>query len=163
MAEILILYILNKYDCTIYKIIKLIDELFFAFAKTSAGTINPALKRLENLFCVEYKSKMTDGGMQSKTYSITSAGQKHLRALLMNYITQNPAHILNEAKMLIYCSDILSNNELSEFKNNLKNSLQLYEIKLERGLCDEYNERNNLQKKTIEISLNETRELLKLL
>ena len=163
MIEILILYILNKYDCTIYKIIKLIDELFFAFTKTSAGTINPALKRLENLSCVEYKSNMSDGGMLSKTYSINSAGKKHLTDLLLTYTSQNPAHILNEAKMLIYCSDVLSVNELIEFKNNLKNNLQLFEIKLERGLNDEYNNRDSIQKKTIEITLFETKELIKLL
>ena len=163
MAEILILYILNKYNCTIYKIMKLIDELFFAFTKTSAGTINPAIKRLEKLSCVECVSKMTDGGMLSKTYSINKAGQKHLTNLLLSYIPQNPAHILNEAKMLIYCSNILSVNELIEFKNNLKNVLELYKIKLERGLNDEYNDRNDIQKQTIKITLSETEELLKLL
>ena len=163
MSEILILYILNKYDCTIYKIIKLIDELFFAFTKTSAGTINPALKRLENLSCVEFSSKMSEGGMMSKTYSITPAGKKHLVDLLLTYSTQNPAHILNEAKMLLYCSNILSVNELIEFKNNLKNILQLYEIKLERGLTDEYNHHDPIQKKVIEQTLSHTKELVNLL
>ncbi len=163
MAEILILYILNKYDCTIYKIIKLIDELFFAFTKTSAGTINPALKRLEKLSCVEYTSKMSEGGMLSKFYSITPAGKKHLSDLLLTYLPQNPAHILNEAKMLIYCSNVLSVNELIEFKGNLKNVLQLFEIKLERGLNDEYTQRDEIQKKTINITLDETKELIKML
>ena len=163
MIEILILYILNKYDCTIYKIVKLIDELFFAFTKTSTGSVNPALKRLENLSCVEYKSTMTDGGMLSKTYSITKAGEKHLRDLLLTFVTQNPSHVLVEAKMLFYCSDILGDNELVEFKNNLRNSLELYQIKLERGLDDEYTQRNIIQKRTIEITLDETKELIKLL
>jgi len=163
MTEILILYILNKYDCTIYKIIKLIDEIFFAFIKTSAGSVNPALKRLEKLSCVEFSSKMSDGGMMSKTYSITPIGKKHLIDLLLTCSISNPAHILNEAKMLIYCSNILSINELIEFKNNLKNVLELYKIKLERGLNDEYNERNDIQKQTIKITLSETEELLKLL
>ncbi len=163
MIEILILYILNRYDCTIYKISKLIDEIFFAFTKSSQGTINPALKRLENLSCVEFKSKMSDGGMLSKTYSITPAGKKHLVDLMLTYISSNPTHILNETKMLIYCSDVLSVNELIEFKNNLKNNLQLYEIKLERGLKDEYNVKNQIQKQTIEITLKETKELIELL
>lgn len=163
MSEILILYILNKYDCTIYKIMKLIDEIFFAFTKTSAGTINPAIKRLEDLSCVEYKSKMSDGGMLSKIYSITSAGKKHLINLLLSYTTQNPAHVLNEAKMLLYCCEVLNSNEMIEFKNNLKNTLQLYEIKLEHNLEDEYNQKSILQKKILETTLSETKELVELL
>ena len=163
MVEILILYILNKYDCTIYKVSKLIDEIFFAYTKTSLGTINPALKRLEKLSCVEFKSKMSDGGMLSKTYSITQAGKKHLINSLLTYTPTHPAHILNEAKMLIYCSNVLSVNELIEFKNNLKNPLQLYEIKLQKGLEDEYSEKDSIQKETINITLSETRELIKLL
>ena len=162
MIEILILYILKKHDCTIYKIVKLIDEIFFAYAKTSTGSVNPALKRLENLSCVEYKSIMTEGGMLSKIYSITSAGEKHLISLLVNYVSQNPSHILNEAKMLLYCSDILTSGELIEFKNNLRNSLELFKIKLERGLADEYAQRNDIQKRTIELSLQEAKELIEL-
>ena len=163
MIEILILYILKKYDCTIYKIVKLIDEIFFAYAKTSTGSVNPALKRLENLSCVTYKEVMTDGGMLSKTYSITPAGEKHLVSLLINFVSQNPSHVLNEAKMLLYCSDILSSSELIEFKNNIRNSLELFRIKLERGLEDEYSQRNTVQTRTIEITLEETKELIKLL
>ena len=57
MIEILILYILSKYDSTIYKVRKLIEEKFFMYASPSLGTINPALKRLETLSCVEFESK----------------------------------------------------------------------------------------------------------
>ena len=52
MTEILILYILIKYDATIYKIKKLIEEKFFMYASPSLGAINPALKKLEELSCV---------------------------------------------------------------------------------------------------------------
>ena len=85
MIEIVILYVLNKYDSTIYRIGKIIDEMFFAYLKTSSGTINPALKRLENMGCVEYVEKMSDGGMLSKIYSITSAGKKHLGKCTYRY------------------------------------------------------------------------------
>ncbi len=67
MTEILILYILIKYDATIYKIKKLIEEKFFMYASPSLGAINPALKKLEELSCVEFESKMSDRGMLSKT------------------------------------------------------------------------------------------------
>ena len=131
MIEIVILYILNKYDATIYKIAKITDELFFAYLKSSQGTINPALKRLEKIGCVEYSTKMSDGGMMSKTYSITQTGKKHLSDLMLSFSDKNPYHIINEAKILLYCSDVLSVNELIEFKQNLSNLLQLHKIKLE--------------------------------
>ena len=47
MIEAVILYVLDKYDATIYRVARIIDELFFAYLKSSTGTINPALKRLE--------------------------------------------------------------------------------------------------------------------
>ena len=68
---------------------------FFAYLKASSGTINPALKRLENLGCVEYTKKMTDGGMLSKMYSITPTGKKHLVDLLLSINEKNPYHIIN--------------------------------------------------------------------
>ena len=90
MIEIVILYILNKYDSTIYKVGKIIDELFFGYLKTSTGTINPALKRLEKMGCVECSEKMSDGGMLSKIYSITSGGKKHLTEELQRVELNNP-------------------------------------------------------------------------
>lgn len=163
MIEIVILYVLNKYDSTIYKVGKIIDELFFGYLKTSTGTINPALKRLEKMGCVEYREKMTDGGMLSKIYSITSAGKKHLAEVLQRIELTNPYHILNDAKIALYCSDILSVNELLTFKENLLNHLELYKIKLERGLENDYIQLNEVQRKTIKITLEEVNGLIKLL
>lgn len=163
MIEIVILYILNKYDASIYRIGKLIDELFFGYLKTSAGTINPALKRLEKMSCVEYVEKMSDGGMLTKVYSITPAGKKHIAQELQRIELTNPYHIINEAKIALYCSDILSVNELLSFKENLLNNLELYKIKLQRGLESEYISLNEVQKKTVKITLEEVNELIKLL
>lgn len=163
MIENVILHILTKYDSSIYRIGKLIDELFFGYLKTSSGTINPALKRLEKMGCVEYIEKMSDGGMLTKIYSITPAGKKHLAEVLQRIELTNPAHILNEAKIALYCSDILSVNELLAFKENLLNHLELYKIKLERGLKNEYIKLNDIQKKTVEITLEEVNRLIKLL
>lgn len=163
MIEIVILYILNKYDTTIYRISKIIDEFFFAYLKSSTGTINPALKRLEKMGCVEYIDKMSEGGMLSKIYSITPAGKKHLIHLLLTFNTTNPYHIINEAKIAIYCSEVLSINETLEFKENMLNHLDLHKIKLERGLKNEYIELNETQKKTVEITLEEIGKLKNLL
>ncbi len=163
MIEIVILYILNKYDSTIYRVSKLIDELFFAYLKTSLGTVNPAIKRLEKMGCVECREKMSDGGMLSKIYSITSAGKKHLADLLQTHTQAHPYYVVNDAKILLYCSEILSVNELISFKENLLNNLELYKIKLERGLKNEYISLSDTQKNTVKITLDEVNELIKLL
>ena len=163
MIEIVILYLLNKYDSTIYRLTKIIDEFFFGYLKSSTGTINPALKRLESLGCVECTDKMTDGGMLSKTYSITQVGKTHLKEALLSFDVKNPAHILNEVKVVLYCSEFLSLKDYVVFKENILNILELYKIKLEKGLKNDYIALNEMQKQTVEITLEEVEKLIKLL
>lgn len=162
MIEIVILYILTKYDATIYRIGKIIDELFFAYLKSSTGTVNPALKRLEKIGAVECIDSMSQGGMLSKTYSITKLGRKHLVDLMLSFKELNPYHILNEAKVLLYCSEILSISERVEFRENMLNMLQLYQAKLEKGLKNEYIEINQIQKRTIELTQEELKGVIEL-
>lgn len=163
MIDIVILYILNKYDATIYRIARIIDETFMAYLKASTGTINPALKRLKNFGCVEFTEKMSDGGMLSKIYSITPVGKEHLANLLLSFECKNPYYILNDVKIALCCSSVLSIHQYSEFKENLKNYLELYKIKLENGLSDYCDEFDLIQKRTMEITIKQAEELLGLL
>ena len=163
MFEILILYVLNKYDATIYRVGKIIDELFFAYVKSSTGTINPALKRLEKLGCVNYIEKMSDGGMLSKIYSITPEGKKHLKELLLSFNSLNPHHTIIDAKIAMSCSDVLSLNETIEFKENMQNILELHKIKLQKNLENEYIDLNEHQKKLIKSTIEHTEDILKAL
>lgn len=163
MIEIVILFILSKYDATIYRLIKVADEFFFAYLKASAGTVSPALKRLEKLGCVEYEEKMSDGGMLSKTYSITKIGRQHLCDLLISINPQNPYHLLNEIKIALYCCEVLNSSDLAEFNKNILNLLELYKIKLENGLKNEYIELNKIQTTSVEIMLDETNKLIELI
>ena len=102
MLELLILYILHKYDCTIYKIQKLIEEMFFIFSCPSLGAINPALKRLETMGCVEFTSQMSEGGKLSKNYKITTFGFKYLKETLLAFNFKNPAYLLFFIRYFIY-------------------------------------------------------------
>lgn len=163
MIDLIILYILNKYDSTIYRISKIADEFFFALIKTSIGTISPAMKRLEKNACVNYVEKMTDGGLLSKNFSITQIGRKYLVDLLLNFDSKNPYHIVNEAKIAIYCSDILDKEDYLKFKENIKNCLELHKIKLEHGLNNSYIELNQVQKAVVKNILAEIDELIKIL
>ncbi len=153
MTEILILYILIKYDATIYKIKKLIDEKFFMYMSPSLGTINPALKKLESLSCVEFESKMSDGGMLSKTYKITSFGQKYLKSLISSFEFKNKAHILNNASILICISDILEDEEKKELFQNCLNNLKILKADIISAVENPYNLYNSTQKGVINSNL----------
>ena len=66
-------------------------------------------------------------------------------------------------KIALYCSDILSLSELIQFKENILNVLELYKVKLEKGLENQYVELNELQKNTVKVTLEEVENLKKLL
>lgn len=163
MFEILILYVLNKYDATIYRIVKIINELFSAYVKSSTGTINPAIKRLEKLGCVECVEKMSNGGMLSKIYSITPVGKKHLVDLLLSFNSLNPYSILNDSMLAISCCDVLSLSQTIEFKENMQNILELHKIKLEKHLNNEYIDLKEHQKAFVKITIEQTNKILELL
>lgn len=156
MLELLILYILNKYDCTIYKIQKLIEDMFFVFSCPSLGAINPALKRLETLGCVEYTSFMSDGGKLSKTYKITPFGLKYLKETISVFDFKNQAHMLNNAKVCISISDVLDNNQKENFNSIVQNRLKILKMDIENKLKDPYIlyteiQRNILNSQIVEI------------
>ena len=160
MVEILILYILSKYDATIYKIRKLIQEKFFMFSKPSLGTINPALKKLEGLSCVEFESKMTDGGMLSKIYKITPFGLKYLKSTVCSYEFKNNSHLLNIVSVLICVSDVLEDDEKKELYKNCTNNLLLLKKEMEDALSNPYNMYEPMQKSVIKTELLKAEALL---
>lgn len=160
MSEIVILYILCRYDATIYKISKIIDEMFFAFLKSSLGTVNPAVKKLQNLGCIELHEKMSGGGMESKTCSITPMGRKHLKNLLLLLELNNPARILNNARVALFCSDVLDDSEREEFINNIKNHLILFSGRSKETLKNPYLNLNDTQKALVEAKIQEAQRIL---
>ncbi len=160
MTEILILYILTKYDATIYKIKKLIEEKFFIYSSPSLGTINPALKKLESLSCVEFQSKMSDGGMHTKTYNITPFGQKYLKSIISSFKFKNKAHILNNIAVLICISDILEENEKKELFKNCIENLQILRAEIVSALENPYILYNGQQKSVIKTNLNTIESLI---
>jgi len=163
MSEIVILFILCRYDSTIYKITKIMEEMFFAFLKPSLGTVSPAIKRLSNLGCIEIQDKMSEGGMLSKTCSITPYGKKYLKELLLGLEFLNPAHIISNVKIALFCSSVLEGEDKEKFTNNIKNYLILHKGKINEGLKNPYVEFNDMQKSMIEASIKEADEILAIL
>ena len=82
---------------------------------------------------------------------------------MLTWENKNPYHVVSEAKIALFCSEYLSVNETIEFKENLKNILELHKIKLENGLKNEYIELSELQKTEVKITHSEVEELIKLL
>ncbi len=164
MIEILILYILSKYDSTIYKVRKLIEEKFFMYASPSLGTINPALKRLETLSCVEFESKMTDGGMLSKTYKITPFGLKYLKDAILSFEFKNKSNVLNNVSILLCVSDVLEEDEeKKELNKTLLNHLLLLKKEIDDALLNPYNMYEPMQKAVIKKELLTVESLIEVL
>ena len=160
MLELLILYILNKYDCTRYNIQNLIEEMFFIFSCPSLGAINPALRRLENMGCVEYSSSMSDGGKLSKRYKITPFGLKYLKEAIALFDFKNNAHMLNNAKVCISLSDILDNKQKEDFDFLIANKLKILKKDVETRLSDPYILYTEIQRKILEKTIKEINELI---
>lgn len=160
MLELLILYILNKYDCTIYKIQKLIEEMFFIFSCPSLGAINPALKRLEETGCVEFTSTMSDGGKLSKTYKITPFGLKYLKETISVFDFKNQAHMLNNAKVCISISDVLDKSQKENFDFLIKNKLNILKKDVENKLNDPYILYTETQRNVLRGTIKEIDELI---
>ncbi len=165
MSEIVILYILCRYDASIYKISKIMQEMFFAFLKPSLGTINPAVKKLIKAGCIDVQDKMSQGGMASKMCSITPVGRKHLKNLLLSLDLEvnHPAHILNNARIALFCADILEEKEKAELIKNIKNHLILYKGRTLEALNSPYLILSDEQKKISLTKVDETEKILEML
>lgn len=160
MTEIVVLYILWHYDATVYKISKIVNERFFAFLKSSLGTINPTVKKLQKMGCLEVTESMTQAGFEKKMCSITPFGKKYLKELLLNLEFNNPAHLLNNIKIAVCCKEILSNDEVEDFISNIENHLIYFKGKVQQGLENPYISFNSEQKNMIEATIKEAEEIL---
>lgn len=90
MIELLILYIVLKRDFTMYAIQKGIESEFAPFTRPSFGALKPALRRLEFNGFISTRKMMSDGGKLSVYYSITKSGEKELKRLILEKLSDNP-------------------------------------------------------------------------
>ncbi len=138
MIEILILYIINNRDKTIYAIRKEIIELFGTFTKPSLGTIHPALKRLLEKKCVQLTERMSEGGKKSSYYSTTEIGKKYFKELFFSDISENPSLFYNQLQARFGTMSLLNKEEKLNFLNEINTKLDLYKYELENKLNDEF-------------------------
>lgn len=138
MIELMILFVLMKRDFTMYGIHKRILERFCPYTNPSFGAIKPALVRLERAKLLTTSKIMSDGGKLSIYYTITDAGLKELRKLLLKPMSKNPLQFVSEAKIKLCCASFLSPEDAKIMYEEIKSLALLHKNNALKILNDEY-------------------------
>lgn len=163
MIEILILYVLNRHDLTIYKLERAIKELFSPFLKPSLGSIAPLLNKLaENKF-VTFSEKFSQGGLKSKTYSITPSGLTQLKKLIVDFKFKNLHSVQKNTSALLFCLDILDDADKEVLFKKLENNLKVFKIEVEKEIQSPYIRLEDFQRQILETQIKEIEALLDLI
>jgi len=138
MIELLTLYFLSKKVCTMYRIYTLLKSELSVLSAPSYGTLKPALDRLVKSGFVSSQKTMSKGGRPSVYYSITDKGRDELRNMMLSIQSDNSHQFMLNARVRLYCSDILTDEDLTKMIKSLK-------AKLEQLCVDTHNltEKNN--------------------
>lgn len=140
MNEILILYILNKSQTTMYGLSKTINKIYGSITKPSFGTLQPALKKLEQNKYIFASKFYTDGGKPYFYYSITEHGFQFLKEKLLTKSSVNPTQFLSMTKIKLSCCDILEKSEKEILLKQLKVSLTKLKSEAETAMSDNWND-----------------------
>ncbi len=159
MIEILILYIINKREKTIYSIRKEIIETFGTITKPSIGTIHPALQRLLKDGSVSLTERMSEGGKKSSYYSITKKGFETFKKIFFNSASDNPSLFYNQLQGRIGTMGLLSVEERKEFIEESSKKIEIYQFEIETKLKDEFLDLDYFQEQLLNKTLKELKSL----
>ena len=159
MIELLILYILNTRDKTIYAIRREIIELFGMFTQPSLGTIHPALKRLLAKDAVKFEKKFSEGGKKSTYYSITPEGKKVFKELFFEDISSNPSLFYTQLMSRILTVSMLDKEDKTAFWDELSKNVDIQRMEVEKALQNPYVSYDAWQKAVILEVLNNANSL----
>ena len=153
MIELLILYVIQKRDFTMYAIQKRIEDLFAPYTKPSFGALKPALTRLEEKECLTSRKMMSDGGKLSVYYEITKNGLNELKRLLLEDLSDNPLQFLSNARIKLSCADCLESDERKRLFYSVKAKAMQFNNMAKAILNDEYTSANFYQKIILDNSI----------
>ena len=159
MIEILILYIINKREKTIYSIRKEIIETFGTFTKPSIGTIHPALQRLLKDGSVSLNERMSEGGKKSSYYSITKKGYETFRKLFFDSASDNPSLFYTQLQARLGTMGLLKPEDRKEFVTAFSKRMDIFQFELENKLKDEFLELDYYQEQLLNRTLKELKSL----
>lgn len=163
MIELLILFILNKRELTMYAISKHIKDNFAAYTNPSFGAIKPALTRLEKEHFIRSRKAMSDGGKLSGFYSITTEGLEELKKLILEDLSNNPLQFQSNARIKLSCASFLANDERKELFFHLKSRALEFKITAENILNDEYNTLSFYQRVVLDNAIVEYNNMISLI
>lgn len=146
MIELLILYIISKREYTMYAIQKGIENEFAPFTSPSFGALKPALRRLEFNGFISTRKMMSDGGKLSVYYSITKTGEKELKRLILEKLSDNPLQFASNARIKLSLAEFLDKEEKKELFFDIKSLALGFKTAADKILNDEYTNKNFYQK-----------------
>lgn len=117
-----------------YGLSKNIRKYFGFITKPGFGAIQPALKRLEKQNFLKSGTFFTDGGKACCYYSITDEGIRLLVRKIKEKPSRNPVRFLPLVKIKLLCSDILEQEERSEFYKMIGNYITSLCTEAEKSL-----------------------------
>lgn len=138
MIEVLILYVIQKREKTMYAIRKEIFDVFGSFTKPSIGTIYPALKRLQKMGAIALTERMSEGGKKSSYYSITEKGVKDFRDLFFDTTSDNPSLFYPQLLTRICVMDYLSLEDRKLFIQESVKKIEMLQFDIDKKLNDEF-------------------------
>ncbi len=163
MIELLVLYVLTRREFTMYGISKEIEAKFSCYTRPSFGALKPALRRLEANGFISSKKVISEGGKLSVYYSIEKNGEKELRHLLGEKLSDNPLQFISNAKIKLSLAGILNKDERAGLFLHLKTLALTFKLSAERILNDEYTEKDFYQKILLDNSIVEYSNLIAVL
>ena len=158
MLELLILYVLNKQDNTLYGLKKEIATHYGEVSIPSHGALFPALKRLEKEEYICVRKKLSEGGKRYTYYSLNKNPSDYFNKKFMkfnNAISETADSFLLWLKIRLITIDMLDKNFTEKFKEKSLLKLDIYRKNILKRLDNEYLELTELQKEIEKQYINE--------
>lgn len=148
MIELLILYVLNKNDNTLYGLKKEISAHYGEVSIPSHGALFPALKKLEAQGFVSVRKKLSDGGKKYTYYNINKNAIEYFNEKFMefnNAKSETLENFLFWLKIRFIVIDMLDKNLLENFKERSHLKLEMYKNSILKKNENKYIELTELQ------------------
>lgn len=157
MLELLILYMLNKCENTLYGLKKEIATHYGEVSIPSHGALFPAIKRLENAGLLKIRKKLSDGGKRYTYYSVDNISSYFNKKFIEfnNAKSETLDNFLNWLKIRLIVVDMLDETLIGEFKEKCLLKFDIFKKNALSKLDNKYLELTEIQKNLLQISINE--------
>lgn len=155
MIELLIIYILEKHERTLYSLRADVIEKFGFFTRPSIGTIHPAMKRLLKNGSVTMRNNFSEGGKKSTYYGITPSAKKYFKEIFFANFSENPTLFFTELQTKISTMSLLTKEEQHQFLDEAHLKLESFLLDLKNIQEDEYIKFETTQKLLLKKNISE--------